>query len=191
MRFRDICQRAASLWRRLLRGRVEHPGQCQNLETGSNTSELHDQASGISAPMRFKTATTSTAHALPEKNPGAGDIVRSLLGPNSVARISNVLVVGRQGSMPMKRMEMRFADPEHVPVLFGLLAAALTASGFALKASRQADIPPNEIWLTCPLDGEKRTSLCCAATIEEHVSPAIGVMPVMHEAGHDNRAPQL
>ena len=191
MRFRGICQRVATLSRRLLQGRVEYRGQCQNLEAGSKISELHDQASGISAPMRFTTATTSTAHASPEKALGAGDVVRFLLGPNSVARISNILVVGREDSAPMKRMEMRFGDPEQVPVLFGLLASALTASGFTLKTSRQADIPPNEIRLTCPLGGEKKILLCCAAMMEEHVSPTIGVIPVMHEAGRDNRAPQL
>jgi len=140
--------------------------------------------------MQPKTAIGSTSNGSPEKSLAAGDIARSLLGPNSVSRISNVLVVGSQGSTPMKRMEMRFYDPKQVPVSFGLLAAALITSGFELKATPQADIPANEIWLTSPLGGAKRTLLCCAATIAGGVTPAV-VIPAMHEAGHDKHATQL
>lgn len=190
MRLREICQRAAELWRRLLRGRVESREGNQRLEPGGNTCEGQGQAPGTSAPMRLKAAITSTANAPPEKNLSAGELARSVLGPNSGARISNVLVVGKQGSTPVKRMEIRFDDPGQIPVLLNLLTATLMRNGFELGAARNSGIPANEIWLTCPLDNSKKTSLCCAAMIAEHVSPPVAVIPGLHDTGDVRRATQ-
>lgn len=156
MRLREICQSAAELWRRLLRGRVESREGNQRLGPGSNTCEGEGKTPATSPPMRSKTTTSSTANALPEKNLSAGELARSVLGPNSGARISNILVVGKQGSTPVKRMEIRFDDPGQIPVLLNLLTATLMRNGFELEAARNSGIPANEIWLTCPLDNSKK-----------------------------------
>ena len=67
------------------------------------------------------------------KNVSPGDIARRILGVNSGATINKVLVVGTDGSEPVTRMEIHFADPERVPAAFTSLAATLQSSGFDLN----------------------------------------------------------
>jgi hypothetical protein len=128
-----------------------------------------------SSPLRRKTEKPAHALAPAGKNVCPGDIVRRLLGANSGATISKVLVVGTDGSNPVKRMEIHFADPERVPAAFTSLAAALQRSGFDFNTVGDSSIPATEIWLTYPLNDRNKTLLSCAAPVEEQQAAAITV----------------
>jgi hypothetical protein len=100
----------------------------------------------------------------------AGDVARGVLGPNSSATISNVLVLGTEGSAPLKRMEIHLGDPKEVPATLNLLAVALQRSGVDFRAVRNPGIPATEIWLTSPLHDRNKTLLSCAATVGEQMA---------------------
>lgn len=105
----------------------------------------------------------------------ASDLAREILGPDSGATISNVLVVGTNHSKPLKRMKIHFDQPKQVPAFFNLLATALKSGGFDFHTTRISSIPPTEIWLTCPLDDEKKTLLSCARLTGEQVGSGVAV----------------
>jgi hypothetical protein len=120
-------------------------------------AEVHGQGAPSLAP-RQQRADIATNKCL-----SASEVARGVLGPDSTAAITNVLVFGTGGSTPLKRTEIHLGDPKEVPATFNLLAVALRRSGVDLRVVRNPSIPATEIWLTSPLDDGKKTLLSCAA----------------------------
>lgn len=193
MLLREIGRRLGKLgWLRLMGAAESMPEQNQILECGSQAAacnserrkgterrcEVRHGANGhgtaSSATMRRKTDKPS-AGALAGKNVSPGDIARRILGADSGATISKVLVVGTDGSEPVTRMEIHFADPERVPAAFTSLAATLQSSGFDLNTVGNSSIPATEIWLTYPLNDRNKTLLSCAARVAEQQTAAVAV----------------
>jgi hypothetical protein len=145
----------------------------------------------LSAPMRWKTDKAARASASAGKNVSPADIARRILGANSGATISKVLVVGTDGSEPVTRTEIHFADRERVPAVFTSLAATLQSSGFDLNTLENSSIPPTEIWLTYPLNDRNKTSLSCASRVGEQQAPAVAVQSGSPRGHTDNRATVL
>jgi hypothetical protein len=141
-----------------------------------------------SAPMRRKTDKPARASASAGKNVSPGDIARRILGANSGATISKVLVVGTDGSEPVTRMEIHFADPERVPAVFTSMAAALQSSGFDFNTLGNSSISASEIWLTYPLNDRNKTLLSCAARVGEQQAAAVVVQSGSPRGQTDNRA---
>jgi hypothetical protein len=141
-----------------------------------------------SAPLRRKTDKPARASASAGKNVCPGDIARRILGANSGTTISKVLVVGTDGSNPVKRMEIHFADPERVPAAFTSLAAALQSSGFDFNTVGNSSIPATEIWLTYPLNDRNKTLLSCAVRVREQQAVAVAVQSGSPRGQTDNRA---
>jgi hypothetical protein len=154
-----------------------------------NGANSHGTAS--SAPMRRKTDNHACAGALVGKNVSPGDIARRILGANSGATISKVLVVGIGGSEPVTRMEIHFADPERVPAAFNLLAATLESSEFDLNTLENSSIPATEIWLTYPLNDRNKALLSCATRVEEQQATAVAAQSGSPRCQTDNRATVL
>jgi hypothetical protein len=128
----------------------------------------HDAAA--LAFMQCKTEIAAGLGAQGKTQVCAGDIVRGILGPDSGATISNVLVVGTDALMPLKRTEIHLEAPEQVPAVFNLLSTALQNSGFDFHSTRSFGIPATEIWLTSPLDNQKKTWLSCGTNGEKMAS---------------------
>jgi hypothetical protein len=141
-----------------------------------------------STPMRRKKDKPAHASAPAGKNVSPGDIARRILGANSDATISKVLVVGADGSEPVTRMEIHFADPERVPAAFNSLADTLQSSGFDLNTLGNSSIPATEIWLTYPLNDRNKTLLSCAARVEEQQAAAVAVESGFARGQTDNHA---
>lgn len=111
--------------------------------------------------------TLRTADIAGSKCLSASDVARRVLGPNSTAAVSNVLVLGTKGSTPLKRMEIHLRDPKEVPATLNLLVVAFERSGVDFRAVRNPGVPATEIWLTSPLHDGKKTLLSCAALVSE------------------------
>jgi hypothetical protein len=188
MGLREISQRLANLYCRLVMNKVEYVSEwkqisefdcramaCDWQESRGSERRLvtarevhgHEAASLSGTERRAEVSPGSRAPA--NKSVSASDVARGLLGPNSGATISNVLVLGTEGSTPLKRMEIHFEDPKQVPSMLNLLALALQKSGFDFRAVRNPGIPATEIWLSTPLDDGKKTLLSCAAIVGEQV----------------------
>jgi len=155
-------------------------------------SEVRHGANGHgtppSAPIRRKTDKPACASASAGKNVAPGDIARRVLGANSGASISKVLVVGADGSEPVTRMEIHFADPEQVPAAFNSLATALQSSGCDFNSLGNSSVPVTEIWLTYPLNNRNKTLLSCAARVGEQQAAAVAVQSGSLRGQTDNRA---
>jgi hypothetical protein len=95
----------------------------------------------------------------------ASDVAKTVLGSNSSASISNVLVLGTEGSTPLKRVEISFADPDEVPDRLTSLASAFERNGVEFRAVWNPAMPATEIWLTSPLHDGRKTLLSCAASV--------------------------
>jgi len=141
-----------------------------------------------STPMRRKKDKPAHPSAPAGKNVSPGDIARRILGANSDATISKVLVVGADGSEPVTRMEIHFVDPERVPAAFNSLADTLQSSGFDLNTLGNSSIPATEIWLTYPLNDRNKTLLSCAARVEEQQAAAVAVESGFARGQTDNHA---
>jgi hypothetical protein len=148
----------------------------------------NDHGVASSAPMWWKTDKAARASASAGKNVSPGDIARRILGANSGATISKVLVVGTDGSEPVTRMEIHFADRERVPAAFTSLAATLQDSGFDLNTLGNSSIPATEIWLTYPLNDRNKTLLSCAARVGEQQAAAVAVQSGSPRGQTDSRA---
>ena len=135
----------------------------------------HEHGTESSANMRQKIDKPARAGVSIGKNISPGDIARRILGANSGARISKVLVIGTDGSEPVTRMEIHFADPERVPAAFSSLASALHSTGFEFYTVRNSSIPATEIWLAYPLNDREKTLLSCAAQVGEQQSARVAV----------------
>jgi hypothetical protein len=146
------------------------------------------QGIASSAPMRWKADKPARASASAGKNVSPGDIARKILGASSGATISRVLVVGTDGSEPVTRTEIHFADRERVPAVFTSLAATLQSSGFDLNTLENSSIPAAEIWLTYPLNDRNKTLLSCAALAGEQQAAAVDVPSGSPRGQTDNRA---
>ena len=207
MLLREIGRRLGKLgWLRLMGAAESMPEQNQILECGSQAAacnserrkgterrrEVRHGANGhgtaSSAPMRRKTDKPAGAGASAGKNVSPGDIARRILGADSEATISKVLVVGTDGSEPVTRMEIHFADQERVPAAFTSLAATLQSSGFDLNTLGNSSIPATEIWLTYPLNGRNKTLLSCAARAGEQQAATVAVQSGSPRGQTDNRA---
>lgn len=125
-------------------------------------SNRHDSAP--SAFMERRTEIAAGGSAKAKTQVCAGDVARGILGPDSGATISNVLVVRTDGSLPLKRTEIHLKASEQVPAVFNQLLTALQSSGFDFEAARISGIPATEIWLTSSLDNRKKTWLYCGAS---------------------------
>lgn len=206
MLLREIGRRLGKLrWLRLMDAAKDVPERNQVLESDGQASacsserrkgperrlEVRHGADGhgtaSSAPMRRKTDKPACAGASAGKNVSPGDIARRILGANSGATISKVLVVGTDGSEPVTRMEIRFADPERVPAAFTTLADTLQSSGFDLNTLGNSSIPATEIWLTYPLNERNKTLLSCAARVGEQQAAAVAAESGSLRGQTDNR----
>lgn len=143
---------------------------------------------GSSAPMLRKKDKPAPASASTGKNVSPGDIARRILAATSKATISKVLVVGADGSEPVTRMEIHFADPEQVPAAFNSLATALQSSGFDFNSLGNSRIPVTEIWLTYPLNDRNKTWLSCAARVGEQQAAAVAAQSGSARDQTDNHA---
>lgn len=181
MGLREIRKRLKTLWDSLI-GTVEKmPERNQIPSSGSHAAAYDWEEYGVSE-RRLEIPCESNGHdpassALMERQAeiavggsakdktqvSAGDVARGILGPDSGATITNVLVVRPDGSMPLKRTEIHLQDPEQVPAVFNLLSTALQNRGFEFRAARISGLPATEIWLTSPLDNQKQTWLFCGA----------------------------
>jgi hypothetical protein len=94
-------------------------------------------------------------------------IAREVVAPNSQAKITNILVLGTQKSVPLKRTELRFAGPQEVFAALNALGAALQRNGVEFRTVRNPGMPHSEIWLTSPLHDGGKTLLFCAVTATE------------------------
>jgi hypothetical protein len=158
MELREIGKRLRQLsWDSLMAAVDKGPRRNQIVE-----SHRHDSAP--SAFMERKTEIAAVGSAKAKTQVCAGDIARGILGPDSGATISNVLVVRTNGSLPLKRTEIHLKAPEQVPAVFNQLLTALQSSGVPFEAARISGIPATEIWLTSSLDNRKKTWLYCGAT---------------------------
>lgn len=192
MKLHEIRERLGRLCWRFLMSMVEDlPEQDQSVESGSHATarewepcngleqrfgilcEVIGQVAGSSTPMQRKADISADASAQGKKHVCPSDIARRIIGPNSGATINNVLVVGTDGSTPLKRMKIRFGDPEHVPAFFKLLATTLKSSGFQVHVARNSALPAAEIWLTCSLNEWEKTSLSCSGLIGERAAEVI------------------
>jgi hypothetical protein len=215
MLLREIGRRLGKLsWLRLMGAAEDVPERNQILECGGQIAactcnserrkgserrfEVRHGANGAngrgtasSAPLRRKTDKPACASASAGKNVSPGDIARRILGANSGATISKVLVVGTDGSEPVTRMEIHFADPERVPAAFTSLAATLQSSGFDLNTLGNSSMPASEIWLTYPLNDRNKTLLSCAARVREQQAAAVAVQSGSPRGQTDNRATVL
>ena len=132
--------------------------------------DVNRQRAASSASLQPKTGVDAGASTGAKKDPSAGDIARGLLGRHPGVTIRNVLVVGTNGSPPLKRMEIHFERPEQVPAFFNSLAAALKSSGLQFHAMWTAGIPAAEVWLTYPVSNGRKTLLSRAGLIWEQVA---------------------
>jgi hypothetical protein len=189
MGIREIRKQLRRLYWVSLMGTIDKvPERNQIFEAGSRAAGCDWEEHGISerrlemlcatkgrpgAPMQLK---TTIVDAQGKTQICAGDIAQGILGPDSGATISNVLVVGPDGSMPLKRTEIHLEAPEQVPAVFNLLSTALQNSGFEFHAARSSAIPAAEIWLTSPLDNQKKTWLSCGANREEKIPSETAVL---------------
>lgn len=137
--------------------------------------EIHGQVAASFAPTQHRADTPDGACEQANKCVSASDVAREVLGGNSSANISNVLVLGTEGSTPLKRMEIHLEDPKQVPATLRLLAAALKDSGLDFHAAPNPGVPATEIWLTSPLHNGKKALLSCAAPIEQQVLQRVAV----------------
>jgi len=173
MGLREIRQSLEKLYRRFLStGAVENgPEMNHKPESGSHAGTCDwercqgsEQRYGIRCELNRHVAApasmqrkTDIAGGDTDKRPVcASDIARGILEANSGADISNVLVIGNNGSPRLKRTEIHFDDPEQVRACFKLLEAALKSSGIDFQAAQSSEIPATEIWLTCLLEDRKK-----------------------------------
>ena len=194
MGLREICQRLGKLYCRLVMSKVEYVSEwkqtsefdCRAMACDWNKSrgserrlvtpcEVHAQQAASLPMSRRRTDVPAGARTPANKRVTASDVARGVLGANSAATVSNVLVLGTEGSTPFTRMEIRFEDPKQVPSMIKLLAVALQTNGFDFRAVRHPGIPTTEIWLSIPLDDGKKTLLSCAATIGEQVAERVAL----------------
>lgn len=211
MGFRQIWQRIGKLWwlrsRRAISTVESFARRKQTIECGSRAEACGwERSTGaerqfeMRAEMEGRAATASACtQRILEKAARAGtsgkkqfradDIAQEVLGTDSAAAISNVLVIGSEGFPSFKRMQIRFADPRQVPAIFTLLAAALRSGGVDFSTTRNSSIPAAEIWLACPLNDWHKTLLSCAAPIGEQTVPDVLARPVSRETRLESRAP--
>jgi hypothetical protein len=196
MGLRNLRQRLANLGCRFLMVRVHklpdrnHVAESLSRATasgweggrGSDSSvrtldTANGQVTRSSESTQRKTNVAAGASAPARKHLCAGDVARGLLAANARVSISNVLVVGTDGSTPLKRMEIHLDEPELVPAVFDSLAGTLQSSGFDFRAARSPDIPVTDIWLTCPLDDPRKTLLSRAAFQTAGVEAGVTAQP--------------
>jgi hypothetical protein len=183
MELREIRHQVAKLCWRLLVGTVERGPEwnqfcefdCRATICDWEKSEGCESRPGAPGEVRGQVAaslapTQRRADVLANQCLSASDVAIGELGPNSTTTISNVLVLGAEGSPPLKRMEIRLGDPKEVPAALNLLAVALQRSGVDFRAVRHPGIPATEIWLTSPLHDGKKTLLSCAAMVGMQVA---------------------
>jgi hypothetical protein len=188
MGLREISQRLGKLYCRLVMSKVEYVPEwkqtsefdCRAMACDWNEPRGSEQRlvtprevqgqQAASLPNSQRRADVPAGARTPaNKRVTTSDVARGVLGANSAATISNVLVLGTEGSTPLKRMEIHFEDPKQVPSMLKLLAVALQTNGFDFRAVRNPGIPTTEIWLSTPLDDGKKTLLSCAAPVGEQV----------------------
>ena len=191
MGLQEIRQFIGKLWWRLLMGTSENvPERNQILESPSHPPACDqeqrkgpDPLFGMPRQVNGRGSASSTSmqrkrESIADPGPRAKyvcvlDIAREISERNSGATISNVLVVGTNGSPRHKRMKIHFNDPAQVPAAFNSLAAALKSKGFNLQTARSSSIPATQIWLTSPLEDPKRTLLSCAGPIGDQATAGI------------------
>jgi hypothetical protein len=201
MGLREIRQSFEKLYQRFLpMGAVEnepemnhkpesgnHAGFC-DWERGQGSEQRHGircELNGhLAAPPSIQRKTDIAAGDPAKRHLCASDIARGILGANSGVGISNILVIGTNGSTPLKRMEIHFDDAEKVTAYFNILATALKSRGVEFHAARSCEIPATEIWLTCPLEDRKKQFLSRRALHEDALvtpisqsSPSSGTEP--------------
>jgi hypothetical protein len=174
MGLREIRHRVVKLCWRMLAGTVDGVpvwNQICGFDRGvADRGKSEGFERGISGPGAFQekfdasfASTQRRTDVSANKCFSAGDVAR-ILGPNSSAAISNVLVLGTENSAPLKRMEIHLKDPKDVPATLKLLAVELQRSGIEFRAVWHPAIPATEIWLTSPLHDKNQTLLSSAAS---------------------------
>jgi hypothetical protein len=157
-------------------------GEGCNHQLGGH-GEVHGQvvASFVSTQPRGDIATDAWEPA--DKYLSASDVAKKVLRAKSGTTVSNVLVLGKEGSTPLKRMEIHFGDPEQVADTLNSLALALQESGVDFRAVRNPTMPAAEIWLTSPLHDGEKTLMSCAAMAGEQVDQRV----ISGNGSHRNR----
>jgi hypothetical protein len=204
MGLREICQSLRKLCRSLLKRTIQHVPECNQIfELASNATACDwEKSNGGEPPLGSSRETDGqAAPSVPSRQMRAdmppeqakqhiwaSDIAKGILGVNSGASISNVLVVGNDSTPPLKRMEIHFHDPSQVPAVFNLLAATFQSSGVDFLSVRDPGIPPTDIWLICPLQDRTKTVLSCPALSGEQVVTRAVVQQGPPRERADNRA---
>lgn len=130
-------------------------------------------------------STQRRADIAAKQHLSVSDVARGVLGANSTATISNVLVLGTEGSPPLKRVEIHLRDPKEVPPTLNLLTLALQRSEVDFRAVQTPGMPATEIWLTSPLHDGNKTLLSSAAMVGVQVA-----QPVAAQAGSPHNQAQ-
>jgi hypothetical protein len=204
MGLREICQSLRKLCRSLLKRAIQNvPERSQIFELASNATACEWEewnggeprlGSSCKADGQVTLSLPSTqmrADIPPEQakqHVWAADIAKEILGVNSGASISNVLVVGNESSPPVKRMEIHFHDPSQVPAVFNLLAATFQSSGVDFLSVLDPGIPPTDIWLISPLQDRTKAVLSCPALSGEQVVTGAAAQQGFPRKRADNRA---
>lgn len=203
----DLRQKVTEIcWRLLAAGTIEGVNEwnhfsklyCgvtdgQNREIREPQWQCSAEIQGVAAlltPMqqRDDNPTRTQDHANHAVSPR--DVVTGVLGTNSNASISNVLVLGSHGSTPLKRMEIHLEDPSETPAILDLLAVALQEHGIEFRWVCNPAIPVTDIWLTAPLRDGRRSLLSSAATVSQETLSRLRQKPTQFHNGHKNGAGQ-
>lgn len=139
-------------------GRADTPWDCEKSERCDPRLNVRE---GFVDPL---TPTQMKVDIPAERGLSASDVGR-ILGRSSKATINNVLVLGTEGSTPLKRMEIHVGNLKEIPATLNLLAVALRRSGVDFGIFQNPDMPATDIWLTSPLRDGNKTLLSCAAIV--------------------------
>lgn len=152
MELREVRYQVAKLCWRWLTGTVDSELRC------GATSELNGRVDASLATAQWELDIPVN------KCTSAAEVARRVLGSNSQASISNVLVLWRNDfTPPVKRTEIHLGHSTDVPATLTLLAAALETSGIDFRAVQNPGMAMTEIWVTTPLHDGRTALLSCAA----------------------------
>lgn len=154
---------------------VSHGGRSQqdsfDSETSLTTQQLQEQA----------IAATTALQPKPEHNKAsANEILKRILGEGVAMSVSNILVIQNEASAPLKRTEIHLNRAEQAAALLDPLVTALRDSGFDLQVKSSLGVPAGDIWLVCPLNGDKKISVYSRALQTEQKDSAVSLQPRWH-----------
>jgi hypothetical protein len=196
MRLREIRHHLGKLnWLRLSGRSASLPERHEVFECGSHDAagdhkqrKVPERRLEVRHAANGRGASSSARKTEPPARPRSAarivspaNIIRGILDGTVGAAITNILVVGRNGSKPLKRVEIHFDDAKRVPGTLSSLATALESSGADFNTLQDSSIPATEIWLTYPLDDQiddrKKIVLSCATLAREEQVTGFAFQP--------------